>query len=55
MKTLLKAKAFWTGVGSVVAGAALIFAEGKVTEGATLVVIGLSTIFTRNAIAKLQK
>lgn len=51
MKAMLKSKTFWTGVASVIGGAALILSD-KHESGLALISTGLSAIFIRDAILK---
>jgi hypothetical protein len=51
MKNLLTTKTFWAGVGSLIAGAGLIFTGDK-TNGLLLISQGIGQIFLRSAILK---
>lgn len=52
-KKLLKSKTFWTGLTSV-AGGIIICCTGNVPAGIPAIIFGLNSIFTRNAIAKVE-
>lgn len=51
IKTLLKSKAFWTGVASLIAGVVYII-NGDTEQGTSMLSIGFTAIFLRNAIEK---
>lgn len=51
IKTLLKSKAFWTGIASLIAGVVYII-NGDTEQGTSMLSIGFTAIFLRNAIEK---
>lgn len=51
IKKLLKSKTFWTGIGTIIAGAVTI-ANGDKAAGIEMVAAGLAMIFIRDAIRK---
>ena len=51
MKTLFTTKTFWAGIGSLIAGAGLIFTGDK-TNGFILISQGIGQIFLRSVLLK---
>ena len=50
---MVKSKTFWGGLCSIAAGGFMIY-RGNVTEGISLVAVGIQTIFLRDSNRKIE-
>jgi len=54
MKTIIKTKTFWAGIGQVIAGVGVILTGGSAAEALIAISSGIGTIFMRHAVSKIK-